>query len=108
MSKVFVEYHILPQHRSAYSQWIKNVRDVCPGLELLEGADQPGLFVELWTGLTRKAYEQMKQKRHYPSDQPFLESDHTLYNEVIHWRDLDEWVQGGAEKIHIWYFHKVR
>jgi hypothetical protein len=108
MSKVFVEYHILPQHRSAYSLWIKNVISFCPKLELLEGVDQPGLFVELWVGLSREIYDQMKAIRLDGSEPSLMGSDNSLYQEAIDWREMNNWVKGGAQKIHIWYFKKVR
>jgi hypothetical protein len=114
MSKVFVEYQILPQHRSAYSHWIKNVMGIHPELELLEGTDQPGLFVELWSGLSREAYEQMKEKRTHYQEQSLVECNNTeqlnraQYMPCLHWRDMDNWVQGGVDKIHIWYFRIVR
>jgi hypothetical protein len=108
MSKVFVEYQILPQHRSVYSQWVQIVKDKCPELELLEGVDQPGLYIEVWDGCSREAYEWMKKIR--KSDVGLSPDDggHTAALKEIDWSKLDEWVQGGASKINIWYFKKVR
>jgi hypothetical protein len=108
MFKVFVEYQILPQHRSAYSRWIKNVMGIYPELELLEGADQPGLFVELWSGLTREDYDKLKKLRLGDMDHPITALKHLTCKEDVRWRDMHGWVKGGAEKIQIWYFNKVR
>jgi hypothetical protein len=108
MSKVFVEYQILPQHRSVYSIWIQNVIDKNPKLELLEGVDQPGLFIEVWDGLTREAFDRMKKMRKYDTDLPPSESKQPASYIDVDWRRLDVWIQGGVSKINIWHFYKVR
>ena len=108
MSKVFVEYQILPQHRSVYSVWIKDIIDRNPELELLEGVDQPGLFIEVWNGLTRETFERMKKIRKHHEDLPINESKEAADYTNIDWLRLNEWIQGGASKINIWHFNKVR
>jgi hypothetical protein len=109
MSKVFVEYQILPQHRSVYSQWIQIVSDKCPELELLEGVDQPGLFIEVWSGWTRETFLHMKQMRKSGANQSAdMENEATVRYRTIEWHCLDTWIQGGVSKINIWHFEKVR
>ncbi|OXM87083.1 hypothetical protein [Paenibacillus rigui] len=108
MSKIFVEYQILPQYRPAYSAWVGKVRAVCPQLEVYEGSDQPGLYVEMWEGVSQDDYRRMKAIRkdkagnvenHLPMAADWAQVD---------WSPLAEWVQGGESKIHIWHFVKVR
>lgn len=109
MSKVFVEYQILPQHRPVYSQWIQIVSDKCPELELLEGVDQPGLFIEVWSGWTRETFLYMKQMRKSGTNQSTdMENEDTARYRTIEWHCLDPWIQGGVSKINIWHFEKVR
>lgn len=62
-------------------------------IQLLEGSDQPGLFVEIWDDVTYEEYTKLKDRRKAPM-QP---GD----------ADWDEWVQGGKAKLHIWHFTKV-
>ncbi|NHN33598.1 hypothetical protein [Paenibacillus agricola] len=108
MSKVFVEYQILPQHRPVYSGWIQNVKDKNPEMELLEGVDQPGLFIEVWNGMTREAFERMKTSRKSDIERPLVEPGPVAGYIDVDWRRLDSWIEGGAAKIHIWHFNKVR
>ncbi|SFK79391.1 hypothetical protein SAMN03159341_101599 [Paenibacillus sp. 1_12] len=109
MSKVFVEYHILPQHRSVYSHWIQIVSDKCPELELLEGVDQPGLFIEVWSGWSRETYLQMKQMRRSGTNSlAGSENEAIARYRAIEWQSMDPWIQGGVSKINIWHFEKVR
>lgn len=107
MFKIFVEYQILPQHRPVYSQWIQMVRDKCPELELLEGVDQPGLFIEVWNECTRETYLYMKQIRGGSLSQPAnLVNETAARYSTIEWQAMEPWIQGGASKLHIWHFKK--
>jgi hypothetical protein len=91
--KVFVEYTILQEMRLIYlnhmREWLKREGR----LELLEGSDQPGLFVEIWNDVSQEEYVELKKLRLQTSD----ENDRLWGN----------WVQGGAAKIHIWHFSRV-
>jgi hypothetical protein len=88
--KVFVEYTILQEMRLIYlnhmREWLKREGR----LELLEGSDQPGLFVEIWNDVPYEEYEELKKQRLQISD----ENDRLWGN----------WVQGGLAKINIWHF----
>jgi hypothetical protein len=108
VSKVFVEYQILPQHRSVYSLWIQNVRDKSLEMELLEGVDQPGLFIEIWSGCNREAFFWMKKMRKNDPNLVFGEFGQPFEAMDIDWRRMDEWIIGGIAKINIWHFIKVR
>ncbi|MDF2959295.1 MAG: hypothetical protein K0S39_1030 [Paenibacillus sp.] len=108
MTKTFIEYRILPEHRSAYSEWMKQVRADYPELEVYEGADQPGLFVELWNGLSREEYEVLKEVRLRLTTESDKEQMSGRKFDNNDWSRLHNWVSGGAVKIHIWLFEKVR
>jgi hypothetical protein len=90
MYKVFVEYAIIKEMRIIYlnhmREWLKREGR----LELLEGSDQSGLFVEIWNDVTFEEYVTFKQQRLQPSNE----------NEAL-W---GKWVQGGLSKVHIWHF----
>ncbi|TDF98649.1 hypothetical protein [Paenibacillus piri] len=107
MHKTFIEYQIFTEYKAVYSNWMERVRAAYPELELYEGADQPGLFVEVWSGLSRQEYELLKAVR-LQSERPANESSDRLNFDNTDWLQLNQWVPGGAAKIHIWYFEKVR
>jgi hypothetical protein len=93
LHKVFVEYTILQEMRLVYlnhmREWLKREGR----MELLEGSDQPGLFVEIWNEVSYEDYVLLKKERLQPSpDQTFP------------WGD---WVKGGLAKIHIWHFKTI-
>src|SRR6476659_9260707 len=94
MHKVFVEYAILQDMRLFYlnhmREWLKREGR----LELLEGTDQPGLFVEIWSNVSYEEYEEIKKQRLQRSDE----------NE----QQWGTWIQGGLENIHIWHFTNTK
>jgi hypothetical protein len=94
MHKVFVEYVIVPEMRQVYLDYMRQwlLRD--GRLELLEGSDQPGLFVEIWQDVSYDSYELLKQER--------------LKNSRPDLPPWDTWVQGGKSKQHIWHFSIVK
>ncbi|MBE1444412.1 hypothetical protein [Paenibacillus sp. OAS669] len=108
MSKVFVEYQILPAYRSNYSEWVTEVRALYENVEFFEGSDQPGLFVELWNDMSKEQYQLLKQVRQGQAE----EREATAYDrnpfDSTNWSRLGEWVKGGIEKVHIWHFEKVK
>ena len=93
MTIVFVEYKVFPEKRDAYSQWMKErVRDT-PKMELYEGSDQPGLFVEIWHNVEEHEYREFKNER--------------LENPESPWAELADYVPGGLDKVHIWHFRRT-
>jgi len=110
MSKIFVEYQILPQHRPAYSEWMMKVRAQSPSLELYEGSDQPGLFVEMWEAASVEEYLDMRTVRLQTETETDRESSSSFpwIWVAVDWSPLAEWIQGGKAKIHIWHFVKVK
>ncbi|WP_282940434.1 hypothetical protein [Paenibacillus sp. RC67] len=108
MSKVFVEYQILPAYTSNYSIWMAEVRAQYENVAFYEGSDQPGLFVEIWTGLSKEQYILLKQARRREASE---EGQSAFMNNPFgqtEWNKLDEWIKGGNEKVHIWHFEKVK
>ncbi|MFD0679058.1 MULTISPECIES: hypothetical protein [unclassified Paenibacillus] len=108
MSITFIEYQVLPEHRSAYSHWIKQVRANYPELEVYEGTDQPGLFVELWKGQSHEDFGKLKEARVNRSIKVENEQPEKGKFDKNDWNQLHNWTSGGAAKIHIWHFGKVR
>lgn len=90
MCKVFVEYTIVQEKRTDYLNYMQIIINQT-GLELFEGTDQPGLFVEIWSNVTHKEYEILKNERLNP------EPDSV-------WEAFGEWLAGGVAKLHIWHF----
>ena len=95
MYKVFVEYQIKEDSCEAYRSFMKQQLDLHPSLELYEGTDQPGLYVEIWSNIDPEAYGSMKRQRKEASAQEG-------------WEKLEQWVKGGLDKVHIWHFTAVQ
>lgn len=93
MGVVFVEYRVAEENRRAYMRLMEEA--IRGGrFEHYEGADQPGLFVELWPDMEEAAYEEMKRLR--------------LGEPSGLWGDVQQTIAGGAAKTHIWRFEKVK
>jgi hypothetical protein len=90
---MFVEYKVDPEKRDQYLQWIRSMNRKEPRFELLEGSDQPHLFVEIWRGISFDEYVKLKQER--------LGRFHSA------WSAMAEYVSGGADRIHIWHFRSA-
>ena len=56
MSKVFVEYAIKPAYRASFLIYMQGIQRREGRLELLEGTDQEGLYVEIWKDVTYEDY----------------------------------------------------
>lgn len=72
-------------------------------MDVYEGAEQPGLFVEIWNGLSDEAYAAMKAAR-TGTITPGL-PDETEEGRL--WRRIDPWIAGGRGKVHIWKFTRI-
>lgn len=48
MYVVFVEYMIFYYRKQEYLEYMTTIKQSNPTMELLESADQAGLFVEIW------------------------------------------------------------
>ena len=94
MVKIFAEYRILPDKRADYLHFMGKITNKYRNLEVLEGTDQTHLFVEIWQEMSVEEYLSMKKER--------LESKGTL------WDEMNGFVVGGKEKVHIWSFQTIR
>jgi hypothetical protein len=92
MCKVFVEYTIDQAKRATYLHYMQIIIKQT-GLELYEGTDQPGLFIEIWSNLSYVGYESLKKERLDPEKG----SD---------WESFGDMLLGGLSKLHIWHFSK--
>jgi hypothetical protein len=95
MYKVFVEYAINSTERETYLTYMQEWMKREARLELYEGTDQPGLFVEIWHDVSYEEYAQLKQQR----------KENGMAN-LASFRE--EWLKGGFAKLHIWLFSIVR
>ncbi len=59
----FVEYRIEKEYRTSYLTWAAVLKQQFEQMDVYEGAEQPGLFVEIWNGLSDEAYAAMKAAR---------------------------------------------
>lgn len=89
----FAEYRIMPEHRQAYLSYASQVaKGTQPEPTIYEGTDQPNVFVELWTAPSEAEAEVIKQKRR---------------SEQSPWHRVQEWVEGGEAKVHVWTFRPI-
>ncbi|MDU0203034.1 hypothetical protein ACYEXS_25625 [Paenibacillus sp. MAH-36] len=95
MSKVFVEYAINPEYRDSFLIYMQEWQKREGRLEVLEGTDQPGLYVEIWSEVSRDEYIAMKEDR--------LQQGGGRGNQAA-W---EKWVKGGLSKLHMWHFSPV-
>ncbi|WNR45598.1 hypothetical protein [Paenibacillus roseipurpureus] len=95
MSKVFVEYAIIPEFRDSFLIYMQQLLQREGRLELLEGTDQEGLFVEIWHEITYEDYVKIKQER----------LQENADNGGGNW---EQWVKGGKAKLHMWHFSSVK
>lgn len=92
MGTLFLEYQIKERSREDYLSWVRS-RKAEFGFEVMEGSDQPGLYVELWRPVEHGETDAWKIKRLNPADPE--------------WSPLHGFVEGGPSRIHIWHFGKV-
>lgn len=92
MCKVFVEYTIIHEKRTAYLHYMqKRIKQT--GLELFESTDQPDLFVEIWSDVSYSAYLSLKKARIEPAKDSL-------------WEYFEGMILGGLKKLHFWHFSK--
>ncbi|KRF09701.1 hypothetical protein ASG89_15935 [Paenibacillus sp. Soil766] len=93
MSKVFVEYAINPEFRASFLIYMQGQQLREGHLELLEGTDQDGLYVEIWHDVTYEEYLIMKEER--LNVERMGDGQHG---------DWERWIKGGISKLHMWHF----
>lgn len=90
MYKVFIEYKIMEEFREYYLNFMQKKMEKLERVTWMEGTDQPLLFVELWDNISLEEFETMQKERKAPSHPE--------------WGNLEEWIEGGLSKLHIWHF----
>jgi hypothetical protein len=111
MAKVFVEYKLDPRFREQYESWSRQVIEWTQSVQFqnvqfqsvqfYEGTDQPNLFVEIWDGMSHEQFLEFKDRRlseRFPDKQ---QAEARLF------REMNDWVEGGAAKLHIWHFGRL-
>lgn len=93
MSKVFVEYAIKSEFRASFHIYMQGIQRREGRLELLEGTDQEGLYVEIWHDVTYEEYLIMKEER--LNVERLRDGQHG---------DWEQWIKGGIPKLHMWHF----
>lgn len=83
MATLFVEYRIKAEHKEAHLRAVRALRRANGGLQVLESADEPGLYVELWQS---------------PGD-PGLAGART--------EQLAPLAEGGAARVRCWTFNDI-
>lgn len=85
----FAEYRIMPECVELYRKETARLLKVDNRIQLYEGTDQPGLFVEIWTAPDAEEAERIKKER---------------CSERSSWAVLTPMIAGGAAKLHVWTF----
>ncbi|CAM3978780.1 hypothetical protein L1N85_05390 [Paenibacillus alkaliterrae] len=85
----FAEYRISTEHRESYLSCTEGLLTDSLNVYLYEGINQPNLFVEVWQAKTAEEADRIKKER---------------CSERSPWSRVNEWIIGGAEKMHIWTF----
>lgn len=91
--KVFIEYKVRSEYKQQYVKFMGEIQAKFSHVELFEGTDQPGLFVEIWHDCSFHEYEKIKNDR---ITQPTPE-----------WEPLNTYIEGGKDKQHMWHFKLV-
>ncbi len=63
MYVVFVEYIVFYHRKQDYLVYMTKLKQENPTMELLESADQEGLFVEIWREVSQENFPIMKHNR---------------------------------------------
>ncbi|MFC5405647.1 hypothetical protein [Cohnella soli] len=85
---LFCEYVIPEANRAAFAEWVKTAPERWEGVELLENAGQPGVFVEIRRPGDRAEAADMEKER----------------REGRSWREMENLAKGDREGVRIWLF----
>jgi hypothetical protein len=86
--KIFIEYKVIPGNEAEFKHVINQMKESYPNLEVFQGTDQPGLFVEIWDDVNYQEYEKFKYERLHHAQ----------------WDSFNSFIAGGKEKLHMWHF----
>ncbi|OXM13097.1 hypothetical protein [Paenibacillus herberti] len=89
---LMVEYKIEEKHREEYLKLLGQLRLLNSGLQLYEGNEQPGLFVEIWPVASEEEAAACKEER-LDGRSP--------------WKPISGWTVGGPDRIHAWTFKPI-
>lgn len=92
MAICFVEYRIEATAEANYRAFMQQKLSEYESLQLYEGTDQPLLFVEMWQAANVEEAERIKKER---------------CDERSQWKQVADWIVGGAAKCHAWTFKPV-
>lgn len=100
--QVFVEYKVIEEKKDEYLRKIRDLELVmnkigAKDFQVFEGADQPHLFVEMFQVAKMESYYKLKRKRCQEEAE-----------EGVFWQAINNCVEGGKEKIHMWAFLPVK
>lgn len=93
MLKIFAEYRVDETYRVDYMRWVRELQALYPHVQVFEGVQQAGLFVEEWTVSDEAEFESLKQAR--------LAADHPF------WSRLNACLVGEQKKQNIWLFRLI-
>lgn len=88
---LFCEYVIAKECRADFLAWASGDPERWKGAELAENTVQPGVFVELRRAKDEEEAARMQKER----------------REGRSWREMEQWVKGGAEGLRIWSFREL-
>lgn len=92
---VFVEYMIFYHRTQEYLAYMSKFKKKNPTMELLESADQEGLFVEIWREVNDEDFSIMKKER--------TEETYSSFT-----ADLYEMIDHSKSRIRMWRFISTR
>lgn len=87
---IFVEYEVKSSQRTNYLKLIGKVKQKHPSLQVYEGTDQPGLFLEIWGDMDEAQYEKWRENRFASS--------------LALWASIHACIEGGVSKVREWRF----
>jgi lipopolysaccharide export LptBFGC system permease protein LptF len=92
MYVVFVEYIIFYHRKQEYLEYMATMRQNNPNMELLESADQAGLFVEIWREISEHDFFEMQKDR--------IKDNHSAFT------NLHQMIDHNKNRVRIWRFTK--
>lgn len=100
--QVFVEYKVIKEKKEEYFRKIEDLALVLEKIgakdfKVFEGVDQDHLFVEMFQVPAMSSYQKLKRKRCEEEAEP-----------GVFWQSINDCVEGGKEKIHMWAFHPLQ
>ncbi|MCM3748241.1 hypothetical protein M3223_12835 [Paenibacillus pasadenensis] len=86
---LMVEYKIKEEHLAEYSSLLRELQLQHPEVQLFQGTDQPGLYVEIWPADSEEEAAARQEER--------LDGRSA-------WKPIGDWTAGEPGRIHAWTF----